>query len=168
LKKEFNPTIDRIFGKDTKYGNIWKMEREFWWDDKGNHSIPHTPAGLNFTVHTELERKRSYVTLLGWLENTNPFVLEVPILPSPDVFNLTIINTDQITIKPHIGPPLPYQVPPPPHVLFIEGNERIQFTAALNLRYYEYAPGVKALLEWTFSYWHEPRPRGRLKMILDQ
>ncbi|MHA1945554.1 MAG: hypothetical protein ACXAC6_01010 [Candidatus Hodarchaeales archaeon] len=160
--------IDRIFDKDTKYGNIWKMKRGFWWDDEGNHSIPKTPEGLTFSVHSEIERKRSYLTLLGWLENTNNFLLEVPILPSPDIFNLKIINTDQIKFKPQIGPAPPYQVPPPTHVLFIDGNERIQFTAALNLNYYEYTPGVKAIIEWTFSYWHEPRHRGRLKIILDE
>jgi hypothetical protein len=160
--------IDRIFGKDTKYGNIWKMKREYWWDDEGNHSIPPTPEGLTFSIHNEIERKRSYLTLLGWLENTNNFLLEVPIFPSPDIFNLKIINTDKITLKPQIGPSPPFQVPPPPHVLFIDGNERIQFTAALNSNYYDYIPGVNAIIEWTFSYWHEPRHRGRLKIILDE
>ena len=160
--------IDKIFGEDTRYGNIWKMKREFWWADEGNHSIPQTPDGLNFTVHNEIERKRPYLALMGWLENTNNFLLEVPILPSPEIFNLKIINTDQIKIKPQIGPAPPYQVPPPPHVLFIDGNERIQFMAALNLNYYEYTTGVTAILEWTFSYWHEPRHRGRLKILLDE
>lgn len=156
--------IDKIFGKDTKYGNIWKMKREFWWDDEGNHSIPPTPDGLNFTVHNEIKRKRSYLTLMGWLENTNNFLVEGPIFPSPDIFNLKIINNNQIRIKPQAGPNPPYQVPPPPHVLFMDGNERIQFMAVLNLNYYEYTTGVKAIIEWTFSYWHEPRPQGRLKI----
>ncbi len=159
--------IDKIFSKDTNYGNIWKMKREFWWDDKGNHSIPPTPEGLKFSVHHEIERKKSYLTLIGWLENTNNFLLEVPIFPSPEIFNLKIINVDEIKIKPQRGPAPPYQVPPPPHVLFIDGNERIQFTAVLNLNYYEYPTGEKALIEWTFSYWHEPRPRGQMKIILD-
>ena len=159
--------IDKIFGTDTKYGNIWKMKREFWWDDKGNRSIPQTPDGLNFTVHDEIERERSYLTLLGWLENTNDFLLEVPIFPSPEIFNLKIINTDQIKHKPRRGPAPPYQVPPPPHVLFIEGNERIQFTAVLNLNNNDYTTGVSAVIEWTFSYWHEPRPRGLLKIPLN-
>ncbi|MHA1543119.1 MAG: hypothetical protein ACTSQH_09095, partial [Candidatus Hodarchaeales archaeon] len=77
--------IDKIFGKETRYGNIWKMKREFWWDEEGNHSIPKTPDGLNFTVHNEIERKKSYLTLMGWLENTNNFFVEVPIFPSPEI-----------------------------------------------------------------------------------
>ena len=54
---------DSIFGRKTKYGNIWKMKREFWWDkdDKGNPSIPQTPDGLIFTVHNEFEREKSYL-----------------------------------------------------------------------------------------------------------
>ncbi|MHA2107803.1 MAG: hypothetical protein ACW99R_08890 [Candidatus Hodarchaeales archaeon] len=166
-KIEIIPMIDKIFGTDTKYGNIWKMKRGFWWDDEGNHSIPQTPDGLNFTVDNEIERERSYLTLKGWLENTNDFLLEVPILPSPEIFNLKIINTDLIKHEPQEGPPPPAQVPPPPHVLFIDGNERIQFMAVLNLNYYEYTLGVTAIIEWTFSYWHEPRHRGRLNITLD-
>jgi hypothetical protein len=159
--------VDSIFGKDTRYGNIWKMKREFWWDEKGNHSIPKTPDGLIFTVDNKIERKKSYLTLTGSLENTNNFLVEVPIFPSPEIFNLRIINQAQIKTKPQKGPKPPYQVPPPPHVLFIDGNERIQFTAVLNLNNYEYTKGVKAEIEWTFSYWHEPKPRGLLNYILD-
>ncbi len=159
--------IESKFGKDTKYGTIWKMKREFWWDDEGNHSIPQTPDGLIFIVHNKIERKKSYLTLIGWLENKNDFVLEVPIFPAPDIFHLKILNTEQIKIKPQKGPKPPYQVPPPPYVLFIDGNERIQFKAVLNLNYYEYTKGVKTEIEWTFSYWHEPKPRGRMKIILD-
>ena len=159
--------IDSKFGKDTRYGTIWKMKREFWWDDEGNHSIPQTPEGLIFTVYNEIEQKKSYLTLMGWLKNNNNFLLEIPIFPSPEIFHIKIINKDQIKTKPQTGPNPPYQVPPPPHVLFIDGNERIQFTAVLNLNHYEYTPGVKAEIEWTFSYWHEPRKRGRLKIVLD-
>lgn len=54
------------------------------------------------------------------------------------------------------------------HVLFIDGNVRIQFMAALNLKYYEYTTGVKAIKEWIFSYWYESRHRGQLKIILDE
>ncbi|MFW9780361.1 MAG: hypothetical protein ACFFE8_16080 [Candidatus Heimdallarchaeota archaeon] len=157
---------DKIFGKDTKYGNIWKMKRGFWWDDKGNHSIPPTPNGLNFTVNNEIERGKSYLTLMGWLENTNRFTVEVPILPSPEIFYLRIVNHDEIRVKPQTGPSPPFQVPPAPHVLFMDADERIQFVTSLNLNDYEYEPGVTAVIEWTFSYWHEPRPRGRLKILL--
>lgn len=159
--------IESKFGKDTRYGTIWKMKREFWWDDKGNHSIPQTPDGLTFTAHNEIEQKKSYLTLIGWLENNNDFLIEVPIFPSPGIFNLKIMNRAQIKTKPQQGPKPPYQVPPPPHVLFIDGNERIQFEAALNLNYYEYTAGVKAEIEWTFSYWHNPKPQGLLNYILD-
>jgi hypothetical protein len=158
--------IEKIYDKDTKYGDIWKMKREYWWDDEGNHSIPQTPDGLNFTVQKEIKKEKSNLTLKGWLENTNTSSIEVPILPSPDIFNLEILNKDQIKFKSQPGPTPPFQVPPPPHVLFMDGNERIQFTAALNLNYYEYKTGVTAQIEWTFSYWHEPRPQGHLKILL--
>ncbi|MFW9856228.1 MAG: hypothetical protein ACFFFG_14345 [Candidatus Thorarchaeota archaeon] len=156
----------KIFGKDTKYGNIWKMNREFWWDNEGNHSIPPTPDGLNFTVHNQIERRKSYLTLIGWLENTNRFTVEVPIFPSPDIFNLRIINLDEIRVKPQTEPSPPYQAPPPPHVLFMDADERIQFVTDINLNDYKYQPGVTAVIEWIFSYWHEPRPHGQLKTLL--
>lgn len=159
--------IHKIFSKDTKYGNIWTMKRGNWWDDGGNHSIPQTPDGLNFTVQSAIERENDYLTLKGWLENTNNFSVEVPIFPSPEIFNLKIINTDQIKWKPQTGSTPPSQVPPPPHVLFMDGNERIEFEAVLNLNCYEYSTGLEVVIEWTFSYWHEPRCRGRMKIILD-
>jgi hypothetical protein len=81
---------------------------------------------------------------------------------------LSLSSIDKIRIKPQKGPPLTYQVPPPPHVLFIDGNVKIQFIASLNLNYYECITGVKTIIEWSLSFWHEPRPRGRLKIILDE
>lgn len=62
------------------------------------------------------------------------------------------------------SPPPP--VPPPPLGIFVPAHATVTFEAALDLTAFDYTPGARAELPWTFTFWNEPKPKGALSVVL--
>ncbi|MGZ3451966.1 MAG: hypothetical protein ACXVEF_20315 [Polyangiales bacterium] len=62
--------------------------------------------------------------------------------------------------------PRPPQVPPPPTRFVIEARERISFRSMLLFQDYFLTPGQRVEIEWSFTYWNEPLPRGTFEIVV--
>lgn len=73
----------------------------------------------------------------------------------------------RLTRRPRGGPPNPPPpVPPPPMRFVMAPHERRSFQTMLSLLAYDFVRGADVELVWSFGFWNEPRPGGRLLVAL--
>jgi hypothetical protein len=67
--------------------------------------------------------------------------------------------------KPHPpGPPLPMQAPPPPLVIELPARTAVRVWNDVQLAEYDWIPNVPREIEWSFHFWNEPRPSGKVSI----
>jgi len=64
-----------------------------------------------------------------------------------------------------LPPPQP-PVPPPPVELVLPPECVVVFTTVLRLKPMKYAGAPEVEVEWSFLFWNEPKPKGRLSVRL--
>ena len=62
------------------------------------------------------------------------------------------------------GPPLPMQAPPPPLVIESPARTAVRVSNYVLLDEYEWSSGLPREIEWSFQFWNEPRPKGRVSI----
>lgn len=121
------------------------------------------PESLRFVVGSPRVTARA-IELEGTLHNDEGADVEVICFPA--YLHLQPLGDAMVAKPPPSGLPRPPPVPPPP-VRFVLGPRASHaFAARLALDDYAFTPGSEAEIEWSFTYWNPPLPRGRFRVTL--
>jgi hypothetical protein len=169
------------FPKDVRFRMLWNIDRA---------NIPPPPEELR-VVPSDAVRVKDVgfagrcLALSLFLVNASSKELEVALFGyyissreehEPGI-EVTVSRTggflepasgEHLSRKPHEGPPLPQQAPPPPMLVTVPGGTRIEFEAILDLDQYVYTPGAEAELVWTFCFWSVKGLSGRVRAVLPE
>ena len=106
------------------------------------------------------------VTLNGLLENSGTAAVTVTVFPAgPLGFYAEPSHTSaQRKPLPPGMPPLPMQAPPPPLIIELPARTAVRVTTDVALDDYDWAPGVPREIEWSFLFWNEPKPKGKVSV----
>jgi hypothetical protein len=103
------------------------------------------------------------VVLTGLLENAGETPVTVTVFATgPLGFHAEPANTSARR-KPPIGalsPPM--QAPPPPLIIELPPMTAIRVTTDVLVNEYDWTPGAPREIDWSFLFWNEPRPKGRV------
>lgn len=127
------------------------------------------PATLTFELEGGATFKDGYLYVAGYLVNRAP-------QPQPAI--LFPVGAMGLTLQPYPGtanrlppkpgePPRMMPAPPPPELITVPALSRVRFQTAIPLDEYEWLPGQPRELQWTFQFWDEPKPMGRLPLPAD-
>jgi hypothetical protein len=117
-----------------------------------------TSESLIFTVNDAVTVEGEKLTLQGKLANPTSESISIIVFPvhGNNPFYMKIKPGQNITPKPHRGPPLPQQVPPPPAEFIVPAMTQVEFITKISLRKFVYSGAPTAELEWSFHYWNNP------------
>ena len=101
-----------------------------------------------------------------YLENTGGAVQTVVIFPTgANGFVLDLAPGQGTRRPPGPGePPRPPPAPPAPMVVDLPAHTRVRMVAALNPAEYVITAPPPLLLDWSFQFWNEPKPHGRVSI----
>ena len=117
------------------------------------------PEQIDFTIEELPVIEGDYLQVGGWLSNASPAPQRVVVFP---VGNLGFyVNPITGTAK-NLGPLLPMPAPPPPLLLTLPALSRTRLTTTLKLSDWEWDKQKPKEIEWSFLFWNEPKPRGRM------
>ncbi len=104
------------------------------------------------------------VTLNGLLENSGAAPVTVTVFPAgPLGFYAEPARTSAQRKPPPPGtPPLPMQAPPPPLLVVLPARTAVRVTTDVALDEYDWIPGAPREIEWSFLFWNEPKPKGKV------
>jgi hypothetical protein len=124
------------------------------------------PAGVSFHVDSPPVRHNGRIELTGYLENRGSATQAVVIFPTgANGFFLDLAPGQGTPRPPEPGaPPRPPPVPPPPRVVDLPAHTRVRMVAALDPAEYVIPASPRLLLDWSFQFWNEPKPRGRVSV----
>lgn len=120
------------------------------------------PPTLRFAIDHPVVTPTA-ITLSGELINDAAEPVEVIVFPAYLV--LRPLGNALVPLPPS-GPPRPPPVPPPPMRFTLGPHVRERYEARLALSEYRFTPGAEIELEWSFTFWNEPLPRGRVTVKL--
>jgi len=115
---------------------------------------------VSFTLEGGVVQDKDRIGLTGWIRNTAAEPRLVVIFPVGNTG--FIIQPAPGTVKKRLGPPIPPSAPPPPLAVTLPANSHVRLEAALYLADWEWNPDVPRAIEWSYQFWTEPKPRGRL------
>lgn len=123
------------------------------------------PPSLRFVVRPTTFVRFHHLIVTGDLINDGDADVEAIVFPAGP---FVVMPDPAMKAKPpppgRPSPPPP--VPPPPLGIFVPARATITFEAALDLTAFDYTPGARAELPWTFTFWNEPKPKGTLSIAL--
>lgn len=131
----------------TEYEELLDYDRARAW---------RAPSTLRFVL-SEPEVVSSGVTVSGELVNEGSAPVEVIVFPA-------FLNLVPLGLERRVRPPP--GVPPPPMRFVMQAHERIPYRTALVWSDYVCERGREIEVEWSFTYWNEPLPRGRFRVVL--
>ena len=104
--------------------------------------------------------------LNGLLENSGPAPVTVTVFPAgPLGFYAEPAHASaQRKPLPPGTPPLPMQAPPPPLIIELPGRTAVRVTTDVALDDYDWTPGAPREIEWSFLFWNEPKPKGKVSV----
>jgi hypothetical protein len=103
------------------------------------------------------------VILNGLLENSGPAPLTVTVFPAGPLGFYAEPTHSSAQRKPRPpGPPLPMQAPPPPLIIELPARTAVRVTTDVALDEYDWTPGAPREIEWSFLFWNEPKPKGKV------
>ncbi len=126
------------------------------------------PATLRFEVASTARLNQDQQFILdGTIINDANAPQQVVVFPvagpaTPSGAFRVIIGSDPRIKIIQSGPPGPPPAPPPPLRFELPACSALPVMGAANLTDLKYTPGISATLEWTYLYWNEPRPSGRV------
>lgn len=118
------------------------------------------PAQVTFALDGGAVIEADSVRLTGWLTNASTEPQFIVIFPVGTMGFL--VQPAPGTAKRRPGPPTPPPAPPPPLTLILPAQSRFHAETVLSLAAWEWEPGKPQEIEWSFQFWNEPKPRGRL------
>jgi hypothetical protein len=116
------------------------------------------PPGLRFELLGEPRVTATSLELEGELINDRAEETEVIVFPA-----FLALTPRGLERRPRM-PPAPPPVPPPPMRFVLQPRERIPFRTALLWSDYVCTSGQEVEVEWSFTYWNEPLPRGTFRV----
>lgn len=123
------------------------------------------PPSLRFVVRPTTFVRFHHLIVTGDLINDGDAEVEAIVFPAGP---FVVLPDPAMHAKPpppgRPSPPPP--VPPPPLGIFVPARATVTFEAALDLTAFDYTPGARAELAWTFTFWNEPKPKGALSVAL--
>lgn len=121
------------------------------------------PPSVSFAVEGAT-RKGDVVEVTGWLSNSAAAPETIVVFPAgPLGFFAEPAPASAVKLPPPPGgPPRPPPVPPPPEWVTLPAESRVKVTTSFRLSEWQWKSGAPRELEWSFLFWNEPKPRGRL------
>jgi hypothetical protein len=128
------------------------------------------PAELVFTPSPKVKAAADHVRLSGTLLNPTGQDVDIIVFPTHSGHPLfaSLVPSDRWS-RPEpdaSGPPMPPSVPPAPLVITVPARSEVSFEGIASLDRVRYLGMPEVEVEWTFRYWNEPMPRGRVKVTL--
>lgn len=122
------------------------------------------PAGVSFRIDGAAVVEGEYVRASGLLTNSTEVAQRVVVFPAgPLGFYVGPAPGSGRARPPPAGmPPMPPPVPPPPLVIELPARTQVKLSSGFSLAGYEWIGPEPHELEWSFLFWNEPKPRGRL------
>jgi hypothetical protein len=120
------------------------------------------PALLTFALDGEPTRQGDQVRLAGWLTNASDEPQLVILFPIGAHGFIVEPAPGTATRLPRPGPPMPPPAPLPPERFTMPAQSRVRFETGLMLLDYTWDAGKPRELWWSFQFWDEPKPQGRL------
>ncbi len=123
------------------------------------------PAGVSFRIDGAPVLRGRYVRLNGLLVNATAAAQKVVIFPAAPLGFYVAPASDQIGPKPPPPPGTrlpPPPVPPPPLVIELPPMTQVRIFSEFAPDDYVWLGPEPHELEWSFLFWNEPKPRGRL------
>jgi hypothetical protein len=122
------------------------------------------PAGVSFRIDGDAVVEGEYVRARGLLANATEVAQQVVVFPAgPFGFYVAPAPGAARARPPPPGtPPMPPPVPPPPLVIELPARTQVKLSSGFSLSGYEWIGPEPHALEWSFLFWNEPKPRGRL------
>jgi hypothetical protein len=115
---------------------------------------------VGFELDGGVRRDGDRVSLAGWIVNASAEPQLVVIFPVGTLGFL--VQPAHRTVKRRLGPPMPPPAPPPPLGITLPAQSRMRLESAIYLSDWEWNTEVPREIEWTFQFWMEPKPKGRL------
>jgi hypothetical protein len=127
------------------------------------------PEGVSFRVEGEPRRgPRKLVELDGVLSNASSQEQSITVFPvGPLGFALSLAPGQDLVRKPRTGPPMPPPVPPPPLVISLPAQAQVRLKTVFDAGEYELPAGGALELQWTYYFWNEPQPQGRVRVRIE-
>ena len=131
-------------------------------------------ARLVFTPGPSARVENGFVWLSGVLANTGEQDAEVIVFPvGPGGFFAQLITGDALRWyalddpeRPRNLPPRQPPAPPPPLAYVLPARSEVAFAMGLDLAPMKYRGAPEVEVEWSFLFWNEPNPKGRMKVRL--
>ena len=128
------------------------------------------PAGVSFRIDGAPVLRGRYVRLTGLLLNATAVGQEVVVFPAGPLGFYVGPASEQLGPKPPPPPGTflpPPPVPPPPLVLELPPMTQVRISSEFAPDDYVWLGPAPRELEWSFLFWNEPKPRGRLPVPVD-
>jgi len=117
------------------------------------------PEQVSFAVEELPVTKGDSLEVGGWLSNASLESQLVVIFPVGTLgFYVKPING----VSKSLGPLLPMPAPPPPLLLTLPAHSRVHLATTLKLSDWEWDAREPRKVEWSFLFWNEPKPSGRI------
>jgi hypothetical protein len=124
------------------------------------------PPTVSFRLDGPPVKNGLSVVLNGLLENSGPVRVAVTVFPAgPLGFYAEPTHTSAQRKPPPPGtPPLPMQAPPPPLIIELPARTAVRVTTEVALDDYDWKPGLPREIEWSFLFWNDPKPKGKVSV----
>ncbi len=122
------------------------------------------PPTVSFRLDGGPTRSGAVVTLHGRLENSGDAPVTVTVFPAaPLGFALQPApGAAQKKPPPPGAPPLPPPAPPPPLLLDLPARTSVRMDTSVSVDDFDWTPGAAHELVWTYLFWNEPKPTGKV------
>jgi hypothetical protein len=129
-------------------------------------TVPRGPAGVSFRLDGPPEREGQTVTVRGLLVNAGRTAVTITVFPAgPLGFYLdAAYGSGKRKPLPPGQPPLPMQAPPPPLLIELPPKTAVRVFNYVLLDDFDWTPGVQREIEWSYEFWNEPKPTGRVRV----
>jgi hypothetical protein len=123
------------------------------------------PAEVGFEIEG-VQVNGDQVLVAGWLFNRSLEPQQVVLFPvGPLGLVVQPAPGTATRLPPRPGePPRMMPAPPPPEFLVLPAQSRVRVQAGLSLADYSWDAAKPRELEWSYQFWDEPKPRGRLPL----